>query len=190
MEKIRTFIAVEISKNTRKRACDLVNRLQRSEANVRWVVAENMHLTMKFLGDVPNTETPQVCRSVMDAVSNFSSIEIQCVGAGAFPDSKRPRTVWLGVETGKNELTELQQSVEKSLKPLGFKPERRRFHPHLTIGRVRSGGPQQRELAKLIEENASFEAGTSIIREVLILASFLDKTGPTYDVLGRAPLNG
>jgi 2'-5' RNA ligase len=95
----------------------------------------------------------------------------------------------VGVGTGQAELIELQESIERSLNPLGFPRENRRFHAHLTIGRVRSAGPQS-DLAKLIQEQAAFEAGTTIVDEVVTFASYLDKTGPTYEALGRAPLNG
>jgi len=94
----------------------------------------------------------------------------------------------MGVDRGADPLASLHTAIEKALAKLGFRKEARRFHPHLTLGRVRQGGSAQRDLGRLINDNGQFDGGVSNINEVLVFASFLDKDGPTYNVLGRARL--
>jgi 2'-5' RNA ligase len=188
MEKIRTFVAVGVAPAVTRRAATLVDRLRVSQAEVRWVDADKMHLTLKFLGDVPAVETPQVCQAVADAARGVVPFPIHFRGAGAFPNAQRARTVWLGVDEGLESITKLQRSVDKVLAGLGFPKEHRRFHPHLTLGRVRRGGPTQQELGRLIQEHAKFDGAGCVIDEVLVFASYLDKSGPTYDALTRVRL--
>jgi 2'-5' RNA ligase len=188
MSKIRTFIAVDVSQTALARAQDLIERLRAGGADVKWVESGNMHLTLKFLGDVPDAQTADVCRAVAKAAEQISPFEIALRGAGAFPHPGRPRTVWLGVDRGAEELASLHKAIEKALAKRGFPKEGRRFHPHLTLGRVRRGGTPQRELGRLIRENEAFDGGSADIDEVVVFASFLDKSGPTYQPLGRARL--
>jgi 2'-5' RNA ligase len=191
MQNIRTFIAVEVGNNVKARAADLIKRLKKSEADVRWVTTENLHITLKFLGDVPNVEVPDICRHVSEAVADFEPFEIEFRGAGAFPDAARPKTVWIGVAPGEGfeRLSALNDAIEERLKEaLGFPKERRRFQPHLTIGRVNSFNAAQDLLGEMIAQQAEFDASLAEIDEVLTFASFLDRTGPTYNVMGRAEL--
>ena len=188
MNKIRTFIAVEVSPTVLRRAADLIERLQASDVQVKWVNPSNMHLTLKFLGDVAEAELPAVCRAVDQAATPLQLFEISLVGAGAFPDLRRPRTVWIGVDRGADALCRLQAALDKSLKKLGFPKERRRFHPHLTIGRIRQSGAAASLLGDRIRELEQFDAAGATIDSVVVFASHLAKTGPTYEVLSRAPL--
>lgn len=188
MDTIRTFVAVELEPAVIQRAGDLVERLQTSQADVKWVEPHNRHLTLKFLGEIPAAETAAVCRAVGEVAKRFPPIVIGCRGAGAFPDAHRPKTVWLGVELGRDQLAALQTALEEALAELGYPPEARRFHPHLTLGRVRSGGPALRELGRLIREQADFDAGRCTVQETVVFASHLDRAGPTYEALGRARL--
>jgi len=188
MNTIRTFIAIDVGDDVRDRAADLARRLQVAGADVKWVDTDNMHLTLKFLGDIPDRETAEVCRAVSEAAQAHSPFNISLRGAGAFPNAARPRTVWMGVERGVAELESFQTGIEKALAKLGYRKEARRFHPHLTLGRVRRGGAAVRDLGRLIRDNEQFDGASASINKVLVFASFLDKTGPTYNVLGRAPL--
>jgi 2'-5' RNA ligase len=149
-----------------------------------------MHLTLKFLGDVPDTETPDICRVVSEVASRFEPFEITCRGAGAFPTPEHPRTLWIGIEDGAEELCALQAALENALKEqLGFPKEARRFQPHLTIGRVKHEPPSAHgELAALLVKQAHFDADLSVIDELVVFASFLGRGGPTYEALGRAEL--
>jgi len=192
MPRLRTFIAVEMSPSVIHRAGDLIDALRVAAAEVNWVRPQQMHLTLKFLGDVPDTETPDICRVVNDVAAGFEPFEITCRGAGGFPNLREIRTLWIGIEEGADELKRLQTEIDNALKSeLGYAKEQRGFHPHLTIGRVKRELPGGRgELAQLVEKHSQFDADLAIIDEVVTFASFLGRQGPSHDALGRAELAG
>jgi 2'-5' RNA ligase len=186
---LRTFVAVEMSSEVRARARQLVGLLQAAGAKVTWVKPEAMHLTLKFLGEVDLIDIPAVCDAVNGAVVDLPPFEIVVSGAGAFPASGRPRTIWLGVSQGSDELIELHDRVERALAKLGFRQENRRFRPHLTLGRVR-GDRDLRELGQLVVEHADYVGGVASVDEVVVFSSELEADGPIHEPLAVAPLNG
>lgn len=188
MAFFRTFVAVEVNAEVRARAERLIGKLKAGQAKVNWTRPENLHLTLQFLGDTPDTKIPEVCRAVADAAGAAVPFSMTLKAAGAFPRPERPRTVWVGVEEGSDQLRALQADIEGRLLDLGFPRERRRYTPHLTIGRVREGGAAQAMLAELLQQHAKFAGGSTRVDQVLVMASFLDSDGPTYQVLGRANL--
>lgn len=189
MSKVRTFVAVELSGSVKKRAAAAIKHLQLAEAKVAWVRPENMHLTLKFLGDVPDHELNDVCRAVSKAVAAIEPFEMVFRGCGAFPSVDRPRTIWLGVDQGHDEASELQAAVDDSLKNLRFPKETRRFQPHLTLGRVHEHHHGRLdELSKQIENLRDYDGDLTVIDEVVVFASFLGRGGTTYEPLGHCEL--
>jgi 2'-5' RNA ligase len=187
---IRTFVAVESSEAVRRRAVELIRTLDAAGADVKWVEPQNMHLTLKFLGDVPEPDVPGVCQAVQEAVAGVRPFDMQVHSAGAFPSAGRPRAVWLGAAGGAEAMIALQAAVDKALRKLGFPKEHRRFEPHLTIGRVRGGGPAVAELGRLLRPLSDFDAGQFRVAETVVFASHLTPKGATYETLGRAALGG
>jgi 2'-5' RNA ligase len=185
---LRTFVAVEIDSATRRRAEQLIEELSAVPADVKWVEANNLHLTLKFLGDVASQEIPRVCETVQLGAAEVDPFEVEVRGAGAFPNTRRPRTLWLGVGAGQQEMVALHDRVEDPLRKLGFRPEHRRYEPHLTIGRVRRGGPGLAALGQLLEQRADYIAGRVKVSQVVVFASQLGREGPTYEALSRARL--
>jgi 2'-5' RNA ligase len=190
MKNIRTFVAVEVSPDVHAQAGQLTDKLRASGVKATWTKPHQLHLTLKFLGDTPETLLPEVCRAVSQACRGVASFEMRFGGAGAFPTTHRPQTLWLGATHGIEEISALQHAIDKELHQLRYPMERRRYVPHLTLGRTRGGTPDQlRELSALIESHANFYAGVSIVEEVIVFASYLDRVaGPTYQVLSRAEL--
>jgi 2'-5' RNA ligase len=190
MKYLRTFVAVEVSPEVQSRAGDLMNRLRSSGVKATWTKLDNAHLTLKFLGDTPETLLPDVCRAVIKAAKSVEPFELRFGGAGAFPSLQRPQTLWLGVQQGSAEITQLQQAVDEALFDLRYPKERGRYIPHLTLGRARGGSPQQfAELRSLLEANQEFDAGITIVEELVLFSSTLDREkGPIYDVLAHAEL--
>jgi 2'-5' RNA ligase len=190
MAKVRTFVAVEIDPTVRRKAEQLIETFRKAQADVKWVALENLHLTLKFLGEVRLEETAAVCAAVAQAAADVAPFELEIRGAGAFPNPGRPRTLWLACRQGTAQLTDLQQRIEAALEKLGYRPEARSFTPHLTIGRARSGGPATEEFGRLLEQYAEYEVGRSDVGEVTVFASQLGPQGPTYTALSHAPLEG
>lgn len=185
---LRTFVAVEIDTPIRTAAGELIAALGDTAANVKWVEPQNLHLTLKFLGDVHQREIPQVCRAVAIGASKAEAFEFEVRGAGAFPNAARPRTVWIGGGNGKEPMVVLHDRVEAALAELGFREEHRRFQPHLTIGRVRGVGPGIAELGELLQQRADLSIGRMRVRKVTVFSSALTPNGPIHEVLGTAPL--
>lgn len=188
--RVRTFVAVELPPEVRSRACQLIETLRKeSDAPVRWVGPEQLHWTLKFLGDVDMLEIPDVCRRLSRAVAPLAAFDVSACGVGAFPDIHHPRTVWLGMRDGVEPMIQLHAAVEEALGDLGFRQEQRRFRPHITLGRVRGGvGSESHEFAQRLKEQADFEAGISTVFEITIFASELTPKGPIYNPLGHAEL--
>mgnify|MGYP001825645570 CR=1 FL=1 len=189
-QKIRTFVAVKLDSALCHSAAELIRELHAPGADAKWVSPENLHLTLKFLGDVDAREIHQVCRAVGGAVEDASPVELEIRGAGAFPNARRPRTVWLGVGKGREEMVALNRRIEPALQELGYPKEARRYQPHLTIGRIRRSGPGVLELGTLLGRYADFEVGRTRVGEVIVFSSELGRSGPTYEVLARAALGG
>ncbi len=190
MGTLRTFVAVESSPEVRSKAAELVSRLAATTEVVRWVEPANLHWTLKFLGEVQELDVAEICRLVAEAVRPLAPFMAEVRGAGAFPTPQRPRTLWLGVGQGQQEMIDLQSPIESAVEEMGFRPEPRRFVPHLTIGRVRKPSYRLDRLSEALAENADAALGLMEVYEVVIFSSRLSPDGPEYTPLGRAPLEG
>ncbi len=191
MTNLRVFTAIEIPPEIQSAAARLIDRLRIASAKVTWSKAANLHYTLKFLGNVPETEINDVCLAVQEAVGPFSPFEIVATGVGAFPSIARPRTVWLGVNEGAEPTQLVFQAIERLIAPLGYPPEGRWFTPHLTLGRVRDSSPAAlQQLTDLLKKHADFDAGAMQVDSVTVFSSTLGRDGPTYEVLSCADFHG
>jgi 2'-5' RNA ligase len=185
---IRTFVAVEAGLPSRSEGEQFIREVLATPIKVSWVQPENRHLTLKFLGDVALNDTYDVCQAVQRAVEGIEPFEMEVRGIGAFPDARRPRTLWMGSGEGAETMIALADRVEEQLHRLGYRREPRRFQPHLTLGRVRGG--RAVELGPILEKYADLEIGQISVDEVIVFSSTLERTGPIYDPIGRAALRG
>ncbi|HEY4760020.1 MAG TPA: RNA 2',3'-cyclic phosphodiesterase [Thermoguttaceae bacterium] len=186
---IRTFIAVEIDSALRARAKELIDILRASGADVKWVETHNIHLTLQFLGDVPEQQVTAVCKAVEQGAAQVQPFELEVGGAGAFPNTNRPRTIWIGAKEGHEHMVELHDNVALLLAEMDYRDEERRFQTHLTIGRVR-GGKNIVTLGQLLKQHADFQVGRMQVEKATIFSSRLEHGGPIYEVLGTARLCG
>lgn len=150
---------------------------------VRWVPPENLHLTLKFLGDTPKDKIPELQETLQKAVSQQRKFALKAVGVGCFPNAKRPRVVWVGLEGGVVELKTLAEQIENTIAPLGFPTEKRPFSPHLTIGRVKE--LQDHQLGQIL---AAFKAGEIAAwanEKVSLMQSILQSSGAEHTVLAE-----
>lgn len=188
MARIRTFIAVELNDAIRSQAVALQDDLARTGTEVKWTERENLHVTLVFLGEVPDKEVPQVCRIASDSVAGMTPFRMAVENAGCFPNPRRPRVLWIGVGQGTQELVQIHDALETPLLDLGYRREDRRYAPHITLGRVKSDRPTE-ELTKALAQHAAWKGGEMTVQEIHVMGSELTPTGPLYTVLGRAKLS-
>jgi RNA 2',3'-cyclic 3'-phosphodiesterase len=185
----RTFIAVEIDSTIRAKAGELIDILRAAEADVKWVDVQNLHITLQFLGEVPEQLIADTCKAVEKGAAQVQAFDLEIGTAGAFPNSNRPRTLWIGANAGSQQMAELHEFVALELAELGFSEEDRKFQTHLTIGRTRSG-KNVAELGRLLKQHADFKAGRMQVEKATVFSSRLQKGGPIYEVLDAARLAG
>ncbi len=134
---IRSFIAFELPTEVRTSLAAIQNALKDSVPGVRWVKPAGIHLTLSFLGDIPEEQVPDIHGAVGKAAEGARPLSLRLSDVGAFPDPSRPRVVWVGLDGDVAELAEIKKKLDRELSPLGFVPEGRAFRPHLTLGRVK-----------------------------------------------------
>lgn len=162
-------------------------RAEHDGVRVRWTNPENIHLTMKFLGDTEDALVPMLRETLSELVTPLFPFEVEANGVGFFPSPKKPRVIWSGFDPQSAEvLSLLQQALERDLEELGFEKENRPFRPHVTLGRVKSRNkPDFTEFSDKLE-GRSF--GKSYIKDVILYESTLGSDGPTYTVIDRFAL--
>jgi 2'-5' RNA ligase len=189
MARLRTFIAIDVGEAIRDRCLALQDTLSRAGTDVKWVEAENVHLTLLFLGEVEDRDLPAICRVVADCCAQHDAFTLSVESVGCFPNPRRPRIVWAGVSTGTEELCALHDALEPPLLDLGcYRREDRQYTPHVTLGRVQ-GDRSTELLAAALTKQAKWRGGETIVREVQVMSSELRPQGPIYVVLSRAKLH-
>jgi RNA 2',3'-cyclic 3'-phosphodiesterase len=183
----RTFIAVELDSAIRAKAAELISILRAADADVKWVEIHNLHLTLQFLGEVPESEIAAMCKAVEQGAAQVEPFDLEISSAGAFPSSSRPRTLWIGAKAGGDLMAELHDNVALELAELGYQDEDRKFQTHLTIGRTRSG-KNIATLGQLLKQHADFSTGRMRVKKATVFSSQLQKGGPIYEVLATAQL--
>jgi 2'-5' RNA ligase len=190
MARIRVFIAVDIGESVRKKAAAMQERLSPSGGGVKWVDPASMHLTLLFLGEVEELEVVSICRIVKQQAGKLPPFTLELGGLGAFPTPRRPKILWIGVTQGAEELTRLHDALEEPLLELGcYRREDRAYSPHLTLGRL-TQEDRGNAWSSILAKYAEWEGGSTEITEVLVMRSELNRDGPVYSVMGRAPLQG
>jgi RNA 2',3'-cyclic 3'-phosphodiesterase len=186
--RTRTFLAIDPGKALLERVQRLQQELAEFGANVKWVEPANLHLTLLFLGEVDDRDLVAICRAASEATAAIDEFSFTLEGVGCFPNARRPRVLWVGVEQGKEALIALHGAIEDPLLEMGcYRREARPFTPHLTIGRVNSDDGAG-ELATALAARNGWKGGEANVREVLVMGSELKSNGPKYTVLGRARL--
>jgi 2'-5' RNA ligase len=180
-ELIRSFLAFDIENDdVRKRLSSVQTRLVQTGADVKLVETENIHVTMRFLGNVSIGMIEKIFEEMKK--TEFKPFNVQIQGVGVFPSLSYPRVVWAGITEGKDQLRDVFTKIEPRLQVLGFAPDPKGFSPHLTIARVRSGR-NKTQLAEFVNKNASHKFGTIKAECLRLKKSALSPKGPTYSTL-------
>jgi 2'-5' RNA ligase len=190
MAKIRTFIAVNASQRVTNNVSRVIGRLSALKAQYRWVVPENLHVTLNFVGDVVDVEVPELCKLIKNAIAGFESFDMSLQGVSGFPNASEPRVLWIGVDEGKQALTSIYDALAEVLHHWGVNKDRNEFVPHMTMGRLNRGGRWNEDLVNLVHKLRHHDGGFCHVKEVVIYSSYLDRSGPTYTPMARIKLQG
>ncbi len=192
METIRAFIAVPLPKSLLDRLTDLQRKLKRQlpHRSVRWVRPEGIHLTLKFLGDTSAEKLPDIKQALAAVARHAPACPFTAEGLGCFPNTRRPRVVWVGVQEPTGRLVALQEAIEEVMTPLGYSPERRGFTPHLTIGRVRRKVSHQdvAQVGEVIAETNVAASAEVPADTFALIRSILKPSGAEYTHLAEFKL--
>jgi 2'-5' RNA ligase len=190
---MRAFIALEIPKRIKSTLEDFLVELRARPGaeKVRWVTPRNMHLTLKFLGEIEPDSVSQIEGGLRAAGEGQSPIQLELSQIGCFPSAGKPRVLWIGIGGEIEVLLRLQARVDKALEASGFAGENRAYHPHLTLGRVRRGVSKSDldQVAALVSIAAP-ESPAFIADEVVLFESVLRPEGPVYQAQSRVQLGG
>jgi len=187
MKKIRTFTGIAFPEDLRKDLADLGATVFSGVKNVRWVRENAIHLTLKFIGDVSIDDTANMTDAMTEAASGIEPFEIKIGGSGTFPTKGRPRIIWAGVNEETGRLLELFEAVDRAVEPFDIAREKKRYHPHVTIGRIK-GRLRHEDIAHGLEEMGRIDFGTLEVKNMTFFMSDLTRTGPIYTVLATIPL--
>lgn len=183
---MRLFVAILLDDGVRSALQRLEDRLKPSCEGVRWISAELLHLTMKFLGEVADRDVAGVAEAVARCAHEAAPFDMAIAGCGTFPAGGAVRIVWAGVRQESGALLRCAEAVERNLEPLGFPPERRPYSAHITIGRVRidrSGG----RLRSTVARN-TLDPVEQSVSSITLMSSVLSPSGPTYTAVSTAKL--
>jgi 2'-5' RNA ligase len=184
---IRSFLAIELPRTILKKIEEVQRDLKSSRADVRWVSPEKIHITLKFFGNVDESQIDPIVKSIEGPARTHSPFSVAVHGMGAFPYFKSPRVIWTGLVEGKGVLLSLQKELEKELERVGFKPEERPFQPHLTLGRVKSNRGKD-ELVGRMEKFREETFGEFQVERLILFRSDLKPSGPIYTSLREIKL--
>lgn len=175
MDKVRSFIAIEIPEKIRSEINYLCKSFAKQDFSVKWVEKQNLHITMLFLGDVTNEFIEKGCGGLEKIVQTQRPFQLSLAGISAFPGLKQPRIIWIGADQGVAEITDLQAKIETAFIEIGYKPENRKFHPHVTIGRVK----YRFTYPKIFE--TIYKSENFFVKSVVLFNSILKLSGPIYE---------
>lgn len=187
-ESWRVFCAVEIPATARRLLLDHIARLKAAapEAQASWSREANLHLTLKFLGEIKETSVEKLSDAASRAVAGLSPFSIRLEDTGVFPNHGAPRVLWIGIKDLSGELAELQARLEDQTALAGFPKEARRFQPHLTLARLRK--PLHARTLAAAHQQLEFEPQEVEVSELLVIRSELSSAGSKYTVVSRHAL--
>lgn len=175
---IRLFVALLLPDDLKKKLAVLISQLRPLAGGIKWVEPENLHLTLKFIGERPETDVAPITAAIETAIGDRKSFDVHITGCGGFPNLRNPRVIWVGMENAEPAI-EMAARIDGQLQTLGIPPEDRPFSPHLTIGRVKMKTnltPLSIQMGK-----TNFDAGILTVDRVGLVKSTLTPRGPIYE---------
>ena len=181
-DTIRAFIAIPLDPKIQHSIEYMQDRLKKSNNDIKWVKPENIHITLKFLGDVTTEQINSVKQTLLNCTHNTRPFKVKLSQLGAFPNIECPRTLWIGLKDSKQQLNRMAVSLEKALGKIGFQGDQRPFRSHITIGRIRSSKNID-ALSKSMSNYPISENCIQTISKIILFQSILSSEEPIYKSL-------
>lgn len=185
----RIFVAVPLDPPLRDAVGALERRLEEAGVAPRWIAPENLHLTLRFLGHISSAQLSRVVRAAHEAASGAAPFQISLSGVGAFPTTRRPRVIWVGITAGAAALKDLAARLDDALARQRFPKEPRPLQPHLTLARIRDPG-RTGDLEAAAASLGAFEIGWQDVTTVAVMESHLRPSGALHVPVEEVPLSG
>ena len=185
-EQIRSFIAIELPEEAKRGLAKLKRELERDEHKfVKWVDPGGIHLTLKFLGNIPSERVTEITKAIEKAAQGISPFHVEISGLGAFPSLRQARVFWVGIGGEVDKLSKLQQNIDSALAALGFAKEERPFVPHLTLARIREGASpsERRSFGELVGSTVFEDKYPVEVEAIRLMRSQLTPAGAIYACL-------
>lgn len=183
---IRAFIAIEIPPEAKNFLADLLKELTKTDADVKWIDPDKIHLTLKFLGNITKEQTNKIQEILENELKEFGSFKIRIKSIGTFPKLEYPRVIWVGA-TGEEIMKPIAKLIDDKVNKLGFPLEKRSFKAHLTLGRVRSEKNKDK-LITAIKKLEVFEGPEFMVNSISLFQSTLTANGSHYTLLHKIKL--
>jgi 2'-5' RNA ligase len=184
---VRLFVALDLSESIRSKLKGYLAQMQPvlGTRSIKWVAPENVHLTMKFLGETNPSRLQEVKDALKDVTSTTPAFSIEVGQFDCFPNRRRPRVLWVGVQEAGSALTKLHADLNNAYRRLNYEPDDRAFHPHLTIGRVhrKISRREVEELSRKLNQIQVPDLGRQEVHEIVLYKSDLRPEGPIYTAL-------
>ncbi len=190
-EQIRSFIAIELPEEAKEGLARLRKELERDEHKfVKWVGPGGIHLTLKFLGNIPSKRVTEITEAIKEAAQGISPFNLEISGLGAFPSIRQARVLWVGIGGEVDKLSRLQKNIDSALAALGFAKEERPFVPHLTLARIREGAspPERRSFGELVGSTTFEDKYHVEVEAIRLMRSQLTPAGAIYTCLSAVGL--
>ncbi|MDD1751116.1 MAG: RNA 2',3'-cyclic phosphodiesterase [Methanothrix sp.] len=185
---MRLFIAIEIPGEIKQEMADVQRRLRDIGVDAGWTRPEGIHLTLKFLGETPESKVPDILDALTRALGGTGGFRLEVERVGTFPNAKNARVVWVGVSGDIERLMNLQTAVEDAMAGLGLERDDRPFTPHLTLGRIKYLRSKEKWL-NILEEIKNIKLAGFDVKAVALMKSELKRTGAVYTEIGRVELS-
>jgi 2'-5' RNA ligase len=187
---MRTFIAIELPQQIKEALAGIQNKLKESGADVKWVEPNNIHLTLKFLGEINDGQLEKLTEIIEDAAKDKQSFEVNISSIGAFPKIDYPRVIWVGIDKGDRETKAIAKELEDRIQKIGIPKEDRAFSSHITIARTRSTLNRDKLVQglKALSQDFGRENWEFTVTKITLFKSTLTPNGPIYEVLKEARL--
>ncbi len=175
----RGFLAIELSEDVRNALRKLIGRFKSENFEASWIKPENLHMTLRFLGDITKPQSEQVCRSLRSRLKDIDPFGVRIGGVGVFPSRRKLRTLWAGAKAEEGVFDGLKARVEESVTSVGLCPDENAFVPHVTLARIRNQLGKEK-LLRCLDRESSFEGGEFVVGSVSLFESTLTPRGSVY----------